>query len=156
MLKENPKNLVGYCGLYCGACGIQQGKIKQAAENLQKIITTYGFDKITAELAKWEPAFQHYAEFENVMNGLVKMFGECPRCIAGGGDPTCEVRDCCKQKAYATCAECSETEKCGKLQRHGPHAIEGVRKIKAMGVNRWTDEMQKKVDAGYCYLDERI
>ena len=154
-MSGGPRNLVGYCGLYCGACGIHQGKIKQAVENLRGVIGAYGFDKIMPELAKWEPAFQHYPEFENVMNGLTKMFGECPGCIGGGGDPECAVRECAKQKAYTTCAECAEMEKCEKIQRYGPHAIEGLRKIKAVGVGKWTEEMQKKVDAGYCYLDER-
>jgi len=154
-LKESPKNLVGYCGLYCGACGIYQERIKQAVENLRNVIGVYGFDKIMPELAKWEPAFQHYAEFEGVMNGLVKIFGECPGCIKGGGDPNCAVRECCKQKAYATCAECAEVQTCAKLQRYGTHALEGIQKIKAVGVDKWTEEMQRKVDSGYCYLDER-
>ena len=154
LLNENSKNLVGYCGLYCGGCGIYQGKIKQAVENLRKIISCYGFDKITSELAKWEPSFQHYTEFENVMDGLVKIFGECPGCINGGGDPNCAVRECCKQKAYTTCVECAEMETCEKLRRYGPQALEGLQKIKAMGVDKWAEEMQKKVGAGYCYLDE--
>ena len=33
-MSENPKNLVGFCGLYCGACGIYQGKIKEAVRLL--------------------------------------------------------------------------------------------------------------------------
>jgi len=49
---ENPRSLVSYCGLYCGACGIRQGRIKQAIENLRKMLGAYGFDKITPELAK--------------------------------------------------------------------------------------------------------
>ena len=154
-MKENPKNLVGHCGLVCGACGIYQGKITQAVENLRRVIRAYGFDKMAPELAKWEPAFQHYAEFENVMDGFVKIFGGCPSCVKGGGDPSCAVRECCKQKAYATCAECADMEKCEKLQRYGPRALEGVRKIRAMGIDKWAEEMQKKVDAGYCYLNER-
>jgi len=154
-MKENPENLIGHCGLFCGACGIYQGKITQAVENLRRVIGAYGFDKMAPELAKWEPAFQHYAEFENVMDGFVKIFGGCPSCVKSGGDPSCAVRECCKQKAYATCAECADMEKCEKLQRYGPRAIEGVRKIKATGIGKWTEEMQKKVDAGYCYLNER-
>ncbi|MDI6904053.1 MAG: DUF3795 domain-containing protein [Candidatus Bathyarchaeia archaeon] len=155
-MNENPENLLGYCGLYCGACGIYQGRIKQAVENLRKIITAYGFDKFTAELAKWEPAFQHYGEFENVMDGFVKMFGECQGCVKGGGDPNCAVRECCKQKAYNTCAECVEMETCEKLQKYGPKAREGLRKIKTIGIDKWTEEMQKKVETGYCYLNEGI
>jgi hypothetical protein len=154
-LTVSPKDLAGYCGLYCGACGIHLGRIKQVVENLRKVISAYGFDKFAPELAKWEPAFQHYTEFENVLNGFVKMFGECPRCIKGGGDPNCAVRECSKQKAYTTCAECTEMETCEKIQRYGPRALEGLQKIKAIGVDRWAKEMQKKVDAGYCYLDEK-
>jgi len=151
-LSEIPKNLVGYCGLYCGACGIYQGRIKQAVENLRKVIGVYGFDKIASELANWEPAFKHYAEFEEVLDGFVKFFGDCPGCVAGGGDPSCVVRECCKQKAYATCAECVEMGTCEKVQRHG--ALEELRKIKTIGIDKWAEEMQKKVEAGYCRLDE--
>jgi hypothetical protein len=154
-LAVSPKDLAGYCGLYCGACGIYLGRIKQAVENLRKIISAYGFDKFAPELAKWEPAFQHYTEFESVLNGFVKMFGECPGCIKGGGDPNCTVRECCQQKAYTTCAECAEMEACEKIQRYGPRALEGLQRIKAIGVDKWAKEMQKKVDAGYCYLDEK-
>lgn len=153
---ENPRKLAGYCGLYCGACGIYQGRIKQAVENLRSVIKAYGFDRIMPELAKWEPAFEHYAEFDNVMNGLVKIFGECPGCVQGGGDPNCAVRNCCKQKAYATCAECSEMETCEKLRPYGTAALEGLRRIKAVGVDKWAEEMQKKVDGGYCGLDEML
>jgi hypothetical protein len=31
---------------------------------------------------------QHYKEYEDVLNGWVKMFGECPGCVKGGGDPS--------------------------------------------------------------------
>ncbi|NWF87322.1 DUF3795 domain-containing protein [Candidatus Bathyarchaeota archaeon] len=149
------KNLVGYCGLYCGACGIYQGKIKQAVENLQKIIETYGFDKIMPELAKWESSLQHYQEFEKVMGGLVKLFGECPSCMSGGGDPSCAIRECCKQKPYTTCAECAELETCEKIKRYGLGTLTNLQKIKAIGIEKWIQEMQNKVAAGYCYLDEK-
>jgi hypothetical protein len=49
---------MGYCGLYCGACGIYWRRIKLAVENLRKVIGVYGFDKISPELAKWNPLFQ--------------------------------------------------------------------------------------------------
>ena len=154
-LKENPEKLVGYCGLFCGACGIYQGRIRQAIENLRNVIKAYGLDKIASELAEWDPAFHHYTEFENVMDSFAKMFGECPACINGGGDPTCAVRICAKQKGYVTCAECVDMEKCEKVQRYGLTIMEGLKKIKAMGVAMWANEMQKKVNAGYCYLDDK-
>jgi hypothetical protein len=153
-LSVNPKNLAGHCGLYCGACGIYQGRIKQAVENLRKIIGYYGFDKIIAELAKWEPAFQHYTEFENVLDGLVKIFGECLGCVAGGGNPNCAFRGCCKNKAYVTCAECATMNTCEKLQSY-PLDKKELRRIRSMGIDKWAEEMQKKVAAGYCSVDEQ-
>jgi hypothetical protein len=52
IMDSSSENLVGYCGLYCGACGIYQGRIKQAVENLRGVIQAYGFNKISAELAR--------------------------------------------------------------------------------------------------------
>ena len=107
------------------------------------------------ELAKWEPSFQHYPEFAKVMGGLVKLFGECPGCVAGGGDPNCAIRECCKQKTYTMCVECSEMESSEKIKRYGPRTLTNLQKIKAVGVNKWVEKMQKKVAEGYCYLDEQ-
>lgn len=150
----NAKSLVGYCGLYCGACGIYQRRIKQAVENLKQIIGAYGFDKMMPELAKWEPSLQHYERFEKVMDGLIKLFGECPSCGNGGGNPNCIVRECCKQKGYTLCVECSDMEDCGKLQQYGSVKKE-LQRIKITGFDKWLEEMQRKVVAGYCYLDEK-
>jgi hypothetical protein len=153
-LNKSARNLVGYCGLYCGACGIYRGRIKQAVENLQGVIRAYGFDKMSSELAKWEPSLQHYKEFEQVMNGLTKLFGECPGCAEGGGDPTCEIRICCKQKGHTICVECTEMDTCKKLTQRD-WTMKTLKAIKATGVKDWLADMQKKVKAGYCYLDEK-
>jgi len=91
VLNLNPKFLAGYCGLYCGACAIYQGKIKQAVENLRSLIKAYGFDKFVSELARWNPAFKHYREFEEVMKAFEETFGECPACMQGGGAPQCQI-----------------------------------------------------------------
>lgn len=157
MVSTDQASLVGYCGLYCNACGIRQRKIKNAVDNLRGIIAVYGFDKIMPELAKWEPSFKYYSEFDQVMNGLVTMFGDCPGCLQGGGDPNCKVRNCAKQKSYRTCAECSETETCESLApyREGHKGlIPALQSIRQNGIERYAEEVQKKVDAGYSYTDE--
>ena len=142
----NPKSLVGYCGLYCGSCAMYQGKFAKAVGDLRNLMAAYGFDKSYSDLAKWEPSFKNYKEFEGVLDGIVRLFGSCPGCIGGGGDPSCAVRGCCKQKSYATCAECAEVEKCevakGRVQLG---EIKGIRDI---GIESWAKVMQRKVDAG--------
>lgn len=148
------KSSTGYCGLYYGACGIRQGKVKGAVENLRKVIEAYGFDRTMPEPAKWEPSMWHYAEFDRVTGGLVKLFGECLACFASGGDPTCVIRQCCQPKGYVSCAECNEMETCEKVQ-NSPAAKKRLQEIKALGINMWVEEMERKVSIGYCYLDEK-
>ncbi len=153
MAETDPADLVGYCGLFCNACGIRQGKIKTAVNNLRDIIVVYGFDKLMPELAEWEPSFRHYNEFNQMMDGLVKMFGSCPSCLQGGGDPNCRLRSCAKQKSYRTCAECSEAEACEKLApyREGYGLATALQSIRQDGIQGYAKRMLKKVDEGYRY-----
>lgn len=158
MKTATPTDFVGYCGLYCNACGIRQGKIKAAVNDLRNIIAAYGFDKIMPELAKWEPSLTHYNEFSQVLDGLVKIFGDCPDCLQDGGDPNCKVRQCARQRGYRTCAECNEAETCEKLApyRKGFEGLSPVlQAIKQNGIENFAREMQKKVDKGYDYLQEQ-
>jgi hypothetical protein len=155
MATTDPANFVGYCGLYCNLCGIRQEKIKTTVNNLRDIIAAYGFDKIIPELTKWEPSFKHYNEFDQVMDGLVKMFGGCPGCFQGGGDPNCKARSCAKQRGFRTCAECDEAEICENLApyRKGYKGLlPGLQSIRQNGIGRYAEEMQKKVDDGDSYL----
>jgi hypothetical protein len=158
MASTDLSSLVGYCGLYCNACGIRQQKIKTAVNTLRDIIAAYGFDKIIPELANWEPSFKHYKEFDQVMNGLVKLFGDCPGCLQGGGDPNCKVRSCAKQKGYRTCAECAVAETCEPLApyRKGYEGLApALQDIRHKSLKKYAEEMQKKVAKGYSYLEEK-
>ena len=151
-------DLVGYCGLYCNACGIRQGKIRTAADNLLGVIAAYGFDKMMPELANWEPSFKSYAQFTQVLDGLVKMFGDCPGCLGGGGDPNCKVRQCAKQKHYRTCAQCDQTEICESLapyRKGHPALVQDLKTITQKGAEGYAEDAQQKVDEGYSYLEEQ-
>jgi len=154
---SKPTDLLGYCGLYCGACGIYQGKIKTAVENLYNTIKAYRFNEIADNLAKWEPAFKHHKEFEQVLEAYKKLFGECPGCIQGGGDPECKVRICAKEKGYTTCVECKEMATCQLLEpwRKSPKFQQRMQRIKQVGATKYAQENDEKVKAGYCYLDEQ-
>ena len=157
MTSTDPVSQVGYCGLYCNACGIRQGKIKTAVNNLRGIIAAYGFDKMMPELVKYEPSFKHYNEFEQVMDGLVKTFDGCPGCFQGGGDPSCIARSCAKEGCFRTCADCDEAGTCEKLApfRIGFEGLlPGLESIRQKGIGRYAEEMQKEVDEGFSYLEE--
>jgi hypothetical protein len=142
---------VGYCGLYCNACSIRQGKIEEAVNNLSEIIARFGFDRNMPDLANWEPSFKHYDDFKQVMNGLVKVFGYCEGCLGNGGDPSCKVRTCARQKGHRTCVECSEANSCKKLDPYRKYFEPALQSIRDKGVKGYAEEMQKKVDQGYSY-----
>jgi hypothetical protein len=38
--------------------------------------TRYRFDKIPEKLSQWDPAFQYYKQFEEVLNSFGRMFQE--------------------------------------------------------------------------------
>jgi len=154
MVAIDPVTLVGYCGLYCDACRIRQGIIKEAVNGLRDILDSYGFDKIMPGLANWEPSFKHYDEFKQVMDGLVKMFGYCAGCFENGGDPNCKVRLCARQKGYRTCTECEESQSCQKLKPYRKYFDPALQSIKENGVKGYAGKMQKKVDEGYSYPAE--
>ncbi|MFX1514005.1 MAG: DUF3795 domain-containing protein [Promethearchaeota archaeon] len=149
---SNTQNLVAYCGLYCGACGIRQGAFSKPIEQLTNIIKFYGFDKEMDEFSKWEPAFKHYKEFEQVLDALNKTFGSCSDCRSGGGDPNCKIRPCASEKGLITCVECSELGTCEILKQY-PWASSNLQTIKKEGFDSWLATMESKVAAGYSYLD---
>ena len=118
MLNDNSESLESYCGSCCSVCGLYQGRVKKTVEDMRKVISTYGFDKIALELVNYEPAFQNYAEFNKVLESidrLVRNLADCPGCVAGGGDPNCVVRECCKRKPHLSCVECVEMDVCKEM-----------------------------------------
>jgi len=101
------------------------------------------------------PKLAHYPQFEDVLQSLMKMFGECPSCLEGGGPPVCVIRNCCKENGFSTCAECDKMP-CDKLQPQ----VQGYRghlamlhRIKEIGKDKWAKEMKRKVKEGFSYIE---
>ena len=93
--------LVAYCGLYCVACEIYQGKVRDAALILRKALDT-------------NPCLQRVMvrerlpDAQKVFSFLIKRFGQCGGCRRGGGDPYCNIRKCCEAKGLSFCIECDK------------------------------------------------
>ncbi len=71
-------SLVGCCGLYCSACAIYQQLIKKRAIQLLEVLNAYQFQEIAKEAKEWDPKLAFYPQFEDVLQSLMKMFGEYP------------------------------------------------------------------------------
>lgn len=135
------KNLVAYCGLYCGTCPAHTKSIANMAGDLRKELIATKFDKAAPGLAKIPPfaAFKNYGKFDELLLTLTQMVCEKP-CRAGGGSPECQVRACSLAKGLEGCWECGEFKTCGKLDVLAEFGdvdksyLKNLRKIKRVGV----------------------
>jgi hypothetical protein len=146
-----PVELTAYCGLYCGACDIYQKRIGQSGNELKKVLDAYRFEEISTQV----PGLGNYEAFHKVLNTLVTIFGQCSGCPKGGGPPQCEIRNCCREKGHKACAECSSVP-CEKLKimlDSYPQLGQDLKEIKKSGLEKWSQEQQRKVDKGLRYSE---
>lgn len=143
----NTAELTSYCGLYCGACDIYQKRIGNTGKELQSVLTAFKFD----QYAHMIPGLEEYESFEKVLGNMIQMFGQCAACRGGGGDPACKIRLCAKEKGVESCALCPEVpcENFKAFMEFNPHIKDELARIKEMGLEGWSQHMQKKVDKGF-------
>ncbi len=138
---EEEKDLIAYCGLYCGDCFGYKGKIADLARDLRKELRQSRFDKTAEVLADHVfDVFKNYPQCYELLGALVKL--RCKKaCKGGGGPPYCKIRRCCQKKGIEGCWECKEFEKCEKLDflkgGHGIAHIKNLRKLKKKGIDEF-------------------
>jgi len=147
----DPVKLVAYCGLYCGACDIYQKRISQSGNDLKKVLDAFDFSSISEQV----PGLEDYDVFYKVLNTLITFFGQCPSCQKGGGSPQCPIRNCCREKEYATCAECTSfpCEKVKYIVDYYPPVKDNIIQIRKIGLEEWSQKEQEKVNQGFRYSD---
>jgi hypothetical protein len=147
--------LAAYCGLYCGACAIKNGQIRDTATALQGMLKAYGYSEWAPMVAEFVPATKHYPQFEGVLEWLAAQ--DCVGCLAGGGNPGCAIRICAREKGLAGCWDCAEAtcEKLQEIDQGYPGVSENRQRIRQVGLEAWLAEQASKVQAGFSYLDAR-
>jgi hypothetical protein len=136
MGNENSRDLVAFCGLYCGDCFGYKGRIAEMAKELRKELRQEKFD-IMARGIPFK-AFEHYDKCYEVLGALVRL--KCKSaCRGGGGNPFCKIRKCCQKKGYEGCWECRDQSTCEKLnslkENHGEAHIRNLKKITKNGID---------------------
>ncbi|MCK4250780.1 DUF3795 domain-containing protein [candidate division WOR-3 bacterium] len=129
-MNKKKKELIAYCGLYCGDCFGYKGKIADLARDIRKELRQEKFDIIVKGIPF--KAFKNYKECYEVLGALVRL--RCKNtCRGGGGNPFCKIRKCCQKKNIDGCWECKEFETCKKLDflkaNHGNAHIKNLRKL---------------------------
>ena len=130
------KELVAYCGLYCGDCFFYKGEIANLAKELRKKLREAKLNKTYQEFSKFAKEFKDYPVCYSVLGAMVKM--KCKGCRDGGGPPFCKIRKCSQKKEFEGCWDCNEFGTCRKLDflnpNHGDAHIKNLRKIKRYGI----------------------
>ena len=93
------KDLIAYCGLYCGDCFAYQGEIADLARDLRKELRQAKFDRQAEAMSaiSFFEVFKKYGECYEVLGALVRF--RCKRaCRGDGGPPFCKIRKCCQRK----------------------------------------------------------
>jgi len=138
------KDLITYCGLYCGDCFAHKGSVADLARDLRKELRQAKFSRIAQSMSE-SPFFAVYKDYPQcyeVLGAMVKF--RCKRgCRDGGGPPSCKMRTCCRKKGIDGCWQCEDFETCGKLdflkQSHGDTHLKNLRMLRKSGTDSFID-----------------
>ena len=71
--------MTAYCGLYCGACAIKNGQIRDGARALQGMPQAYSYAEWAPTVGDFVPAVKGWPQFEGVLEWLTTQ--DCPGCM---------------------------------------------------------------------------
>lgn len=102
-MPEQDPNPLAYCGLDCPKC--YKTVVSGAAQSLKDALENTAICG-----SKNDPS----QPFKDELNNLISL--RCPKvCKAGGGNPACQIRICCREKNIVGCWECGAFQTCAHL-----------------------------------------
>jgi hypothetical protein len=105
---DNVKGQVGHCGLWCGSCIVGNGLLAEMTSRYERVVCGHGVHKWVLK--------EKGDEFVQALETIKNVDG-CPGCLKGGGDDTCPMRDCTKQRGLVHCDECGAGDGCLHAKR---------------------------------------
>jgi len=146
------KDLLAYCGLYCGDCLGYTGVIADAAKNFMKVLEKYKFDQ-TAKCV-FPEELKNYDTFCEMLVFMTNL--KCPKICREreDSDAFCKVRKCCRDRGFHACYECDDFETCEKLKStheglNYDSCVKNLKTIKEMGLEAWIISGKR-----FCYWNE--
>jgi hypothetical protein len=117
------KELIAYCGFYCGDCPGYQRKIADTAFALDQALKEAEFERFVEFMSSQLQALKNYSQFKEVLQALAGI--QCPAtCRKAEGPPQCEIRNCCLEKGLEGCWLCAKFETCAKFDFLKPAHID--------------------------------
>jgi hypothetical protein len=132
------------------------GTLQELAARYKKIITTY-------DLEQWAPQDFDFKEFKKGLASL-KAMAPCPGCLAGGGNPQCQMRECARSKHLSECSLCEEQasfphrEQLERMRTASLDAglfVRTARGIKEEQIDRWTKQLENSLPSSILFWPEK-
>jgi hypothetical protein len=142
MQKKNEQ--YGICGVYCGQCPNGNGRVSMMAQELKRLVDTTRYE--------WLREYEKSFSFDDFRKGL-EWFSDsqCPMCLQGGGQPSCENRKCAPSKNLKSCLQCNDYMTCkNTVYQRGtyPFVADNYRRVKEVGLEKHLEEEQERSKAG--------
>jgi len=143
------KELVTYCGSFCGGCGMYKGRIIA--------MVAQEFKELTAGYADWLPkAVNLDFNYDDFIKGLEYFSQENSSCYCqesckqGGGAP-CKIRPCAQEKGIEICYECKDfpCDKFAWIIERYPGFREEQERFKKLGFEGWLRFHGERAEKGY-------
>lgn len=151
-VKGMDKRYACYCGLCCENCSVKV-KVEPAAGALYDEMKKAGFEEVISFIPGGE-------EFWSFLKGMTDN-GMCVSCRDGsGGNPSCAIRICAKERSVEMCALC-ENYPCDRFAAFlkasvGYHVLEQDNALlRDKGWDAWAELQTKRRAAGFTYLDAK-
>jgi len=138
------KEYICYCGLYCENCSVK-AKVAPAAKKLYDEMLKAGFEDVIQHI----PGGDGFWPF---LKGMAEE-GICVSCQEGGGDPSCAIRICAKEKAVEMCALCDDYP-CGKFDAFMGFGIckKDNDLLREQGMEAWAKLQDERRSNGFIYV----
>jgi hypothetical protein len=140
---ENKKELLAYCGFYCGDCLGYTGLLAKRAKSLMTVLEKYRFEQIARSLFPKE--LKEYDRFHQMLGFMTGL--KCPKICRERKEveTSCQVKKCCIDKGFYACYECDDLETCDKLKSlfeglHYDASVKNLKGIKEMGLEAWIEK----------------
>jgi len=140
--EQEKKRYVSFCGSYCHTCDWFTGNIRRTFQSSLGMLEEFGFKGL----------LEGEVNMENMKSGLKILANSniCSGCKAEIEKPEtdrCRIRQCCFQKGFTLCNECSNFP-CDLLKSNPGvikfHCIENLTEIKKKGIESWVKKQWKK------------
>ena len=136
---KDKKDLLAYCGLYCGDCGGFSGEIAYEAIKLKASLEKFKFQRTAQGI--FPKKLKEYNKFLSTLEFLTTLKCSALCRHVDTSKSKCKIRNCCRAKGYFACYECPNFEKCEILNSQseifGNSYIKNFRAIKKDGLENW-------------------